>query len=283
MTRTFALAFGLGLLAALVALAAPAALHGAPGGTSGRSGRPFGFGISASGEPGYATVVKFGRNADVDAASAEDVWATGGTRTYLAAAETMDVVSDSANDDGDPVGTGARTFRVEGLDGSGASVTEDVTLNGVTTVTTSQTYSIVFRAFVLTAGTVGSNDGTITITPTTTSAATQATIAPGDGQTLVGHYTIPAGKTGYLVSASGGLEASGSGVGGNLQLFKRELNGAWRIQWESGGRSDGGFPFGVDFYTPLSFPAQTDLRWVADVDSNNSTAVISYTVVLVDD
>ena len=52
------------------------------------------------------------------------------------AGEQMTIVSEDADDDGDPVGTGARTVRIHYCDDAGDAQLEDVTLNGTTPVDT---------------------------------------------------------------------------------------------------------------------------------------------------
>lgn len=243
--------------------------------------------VSKGNVAGHSVVRKFGRNDDVDTASEEDVWAGGGSRAYLSSAETMDVVSTSTNDDGSPAGTGARTIRVEGLDSSYAEVSEDITLDGTTSVTTTQTFLRISRAYVLTAGSVETNDGQISVDPTTSgSGSRQAFIDSGDGQTLISHFTIPASKTGYIVSTNGGV-AAGSGAGAKearLRMFIRELNGAWRLQKEldlnnAGTSSSPNFSFPI----PASCPEKTDMKWTAVVDANNTSVYVQYAILLVDD
>ena len=98
---------------------------------------------------------------------------------------TVDVVSDDTNDD--VAGTGARTLRIQGLDGSYNLVEETVDMDGTTTVTTTQTFLRVFRMSVETAGSSGNNEGTITVTYTGGSDVA-ATITEGNGQTLMALY-----------------------------------------------------------------------------------------------
>ena len=237
---------------------------------------------------GMTGVNKFGRNDDIDSASGyEDIWAGGGTRVYLSSAETMDIVSDDANDDGSPASTGALTLRIEGLDSSYDEISEDVTLNGTTAVTTSNSYLRVHRAYILTAGSSGTNEGTITIDPTTSgSGSRQGSIGPGDGQTLISHYTIPNGKTAFFVGGQLSI-ASQTGSAGvkeaRAQLMRRDFGGAWRIQSDLGGRSDGtSISPDINFTIPLKIEEKTDLRWRADSEQNNTSVYIQYNLLLID-
>ena len=89
-------------------------------------------------------------------------------------------------------------------------------MDGTTTVTTTQQFLRVFRMSVETAGSFGNNEGTITATYTG-GADVAATISPGNGQTLMALYTIPAGYTGYLLSID---VSSGKDQEMDLNLYK---------------------------------------------------------------
>ena len=158
---------------------------------------PFYLAVQQGKVPGYSMINKFGYNPSIGSGSFETIWETGDDYPWQSSAVTVDVVSDDTNDD--VAGTGARTLRIQGLDGSYNFAEETVDMDGTTTVTTTQTFLRVFRMSVETAGTSGNNEGTITATYTG-GADVAATISPGNGQTLMCLYTIPAGYTGYLLS-----------------------------------------------------------------------------------
>jgi hypothetical protein len=158
---------------------------------------PFYLAVQQGKVPGYSMVNKFGYNPSIGSGSFETIWETGDNYPYQSTAVTVDVVSDDTNDD--VAGTGARTLRIQGLDGSYNFAEETVDMDGTTTVTTTQTFLRVFRMSVETAGSSGNNEGTITVTYTGGSDVA-ATISEGNGQTLMTLYTIPAGYTGYLLS-----------------------------------------------------------------------------------
>jgi hypothetical protein len=158
---------------------------------------PFYLAVQQGKVPGYSMVNKFGYNSSIGSGAFETIWETGNDYPWQSSAVTVDVVSDDTNDD--VAGTGARTLRIQGLDGSYNLAEETVDMDGTTTVTTTQTFLRVFRMSVETAGTSGNNVGNISVTYTGGSDVA-ATITAGNGQTLMTLYTIPAGYTGYLLS-----------------------------------------------------------------------------------
>lgn len=153
---------------------------------------------------GEYIVNKFSRNPDVD--GAEDIWNGGGDYTGFptATAETFEVFSSSANDTNSS-GTGARTVRIwyldddyNAFDASGNFLTFDVNLNGTTGVIEGTSGMRVWRAKVISSGSSQTNEGSITIRWSTTTAVIFAVLPAAFGQTELSNFTIPTGYTGYL-------------------------------------------------------------------------------------
>lgn len=120
---------------------------------------------------------KFGYNDDIDTASGEEVIASfGGTFNIMTSADTLDVVSSSAQDG--VAGTGALTILITGIDSGSVAQTEIVTMNGTTPVTTSNTWLGVNRVVVLSSGSNDANVGTITLDDTAGTVGTQAELPP---------------------------------------------------------------------------------------------------------
>ena len=110
---------------------------------------------------GYSNVSKFGYNPAVSTIAYESIWEGSNAYPWQTVADQLEVLSSSANDSS--AGTGARTVELQGLDSSWNLLTETITMNGTTAVTTTGSFLRIFRARVVTAGTSLRNEGDITI------------------------------------------------------------------------------------------------------------------------
>jgi hypothetical protein len=142
-----------------------------------------------------------GYNPDVD--TAWEMITPIGDLSFPATALQMTVSSSSASDTA--AGTGARTVLISGLDANYAVITETVTLNGQTAVTTTNSFLRINNMLVTTAGTGLANAGIIYIGSGAVTSGVPAVIynviAVGYNNATSSQYTIPAGYTGYLVIA----------------------------------------------------------------------------------
>lgn len=131
----------------------------------------------------------------------EPIWPESAAYTPLAAAmSTPYIASTDNNDDGNPVGTGARTVRVTGVNTSYAAFSEDLTMDGQTSVNlTTSNVLFINSVTVLTAGSGFTNAGIIRVgTGSNTSgvpAVVHAHMAAGFGRTQTAMYFVPANKT----------------------------------------------------------------------------------------
>jgi hypothetical protein len=132
----------------------------------------------------------------------ETIWPFGGRYVFPTTTETLDIVSDNAADTA--AGAGLRTVLVSGLDASYLPISETIALNGVTPVTTLNSYFRVNQVVAKSAGANLTASGNITVT-NTTSAQTLAYIRQGDNITRQGVFTVPATTSLYFIS----LETSG--------------------------------------------------------------------------
>jgi len=166
---------------------------------------PFELQVARGQIQAHSIVTIAGYNSDVD--TSWEMITPVGDLSYPAAALQMTVSSSDANDTS--AGTGARTVLITGLDANYAVISESVTLNGQTAVTTTNSFLRVNGLLVTTAGTGLANAGIIYIGTGTVTSGVPATIynviAIGYNNTTSSQYTIPAGYTGYLVVARIGL------------------------------------------------------------------------------
>lgn len=235
--------------------------------------------IAAGAISNYLRVNIAGRNADVDIGTVpEDIWDGGGTYTGFptGSAETITVVSTSANDTS--AGTGARTIRIVGLDASGNVQTEDLTMNGLSNVTSVNTFRRVHRCYVLTAGSGGTNAGVITGNHTTTTANVFFVMAASTSESEVAAYTIPTGYTGFLVRYRAEPQGA-TAVTVECALWVRESSGAARLLRPFTVAT--GSPSDFELYGGLSLPALTDITLrTTSSSANNVNITGSFDIVL---
>lgn len=220
---------------------------------------------------------KFGYNPDVDTGSEEIVSSFGGTESIMETADTLDVVSDSASDDS--AGTGARTIQIIGIGEGSVEQTEIVTMNGLTPVTTTNTWLGVNRLIVLSAGTGERNAGTITIDDTSNSVGIQASIPAGDSVTQQCIFHTPVGKT-FMGSYAW------------INILKVAGGGSPRVTiraWSYSRLTDVHYEvFRADFDTavsntnpvpqpiPFAIGGREVLYWTAETDTNNTVVVVRF-------
>ena len=229
---------------------------------------------------GRYNVNKFGRNPDIDTGTIpEDIWSGGGAYTGFptGAAETVDITSSSVNDIGG--GSGMQTMRIYGLDANYEGQTEDVTMNGSTGVTTVGTWTRIYRAYGLTAGASGTNEGNITINHTTTTANIFGYMIVGYGQTETAGFTVPSGYTGYLryynVSM---LDKTPNNA--QVSIWYREfgrmaiLRSSFTVSTED--------RYTESIYGGIQIPEKTDFIFrVIDVHASNAIIAASFDIIMV--
>ena len=135
---------------------------------------------------GASHINKFGYNPTVGT-SFETVHDQSNSYTYLTSAGAATVTSSSGSDNNG-------TVEIQGLDGDYNLVTATATIGGSATT---QTFLRVFRVILTSPNTGLSNVGVISVT---IGATTVAQILAAKGQTLMALYTIPAGKTGFIIN-----------------------------------------------------------------------------------
>lgn len=222
---------------------------------------------------GYSLVRKFGYNADVDQTSTpETIWSQGGVWVPPTTARLHDIVSSSGNDN--PLGTGVDEIELFGLDASGALQSEKVAVNGLTPVTTANTYTMVHRLAITKMGSSATgytNAGTITATAQTDSTVTCA-IPVAKGQSTLGVYQIPASTDGYLLRYAASIVKGGGASSTALLDLVVWRAGVQRTIRYVGLQSDGTTTTSTG---SAGVPLQPFdiLEWRCDAVSANNTAI----------
>lgn len=215
-------------------------------------------------------IVAVGVNADVDAYNAgtpnptdvsssltSDIYAGFPTSPAMASAETADIVSGSADDDGDP---GAGTLYVRGLDENGEYQAQSYTLTGTTEVVSTEQWHRVWDAIV--TGGTATNVGAITVAGTTTSANVFATVPAGVGRTQQASFTVPSNGQGGAVRRLGAqvsnVQSGGTAVEAEIALLRRPVGGTWEQMFV--------MPFSnLHQYTEIPFASGLELAALDDV------------------
>ncbi len=235
---------------------------------------------------GHSMVHKFGRNDDVANGSWEHVSLLPfSTANFRQSAVAMRVKA-GGNAADTAAGAGAREVTIQGIDSTGAEVSEAVaTAGAAASDATTATFWRVHRAWVSSAGTYGAaNTGAIVIEDSG-SGADFCTIAAGEGQTQYAGFTIPTGKTGYLLSVHVTVDSNKTA---NVRCFTREDYDTvaapmspkqLKLFWD--GIQAPGFvyrPEGPEF----SLAAETDIWFEAYGDGAASAVSVDFELLLVD-
>ena len=234
---------------------------------------PFELQVSRGQIAWHYDVHKFGFNPDIDD-SLETVWTQGGLYSYLAAATQLSVSSSSTDDTS--AGTGARTVTLSGLDANYSEISETVTFNGQTAVTTTNSYLRIFRMVVNSAGSGGENAGVIYAgTGTVTSgvpANKYATIAIGDNQTLMAIWTVPANHTAYLLQTDVTVATTQNNKYCTASLVARPYGEVFQVKDRFVKAQS---QTTLTYSLPLKFEEKTDIEYRAIGDSAAADIAVS--------
>lgn len=240
--------------------------------------------LSAGDISGYSYVEKFGSNLNVGS-DIETIWNNGGVYTYLTSAAIVycdTIVADDGEDNA--AGTGARTVTIQGLDASYHAVEETVTVGGAPSSTE---FLRVNRAFVATAGSIGTNTKPVLISTGANGTGTvlanisthgAGTNEEGFGQTFLGLYTIPAGKTGYLTQWTIGANGN-TGVNSYLR-YKPYLNGNIFRTLDTMFFVNGHFT--KNYSVPLKLDEKSDIEVQAYNSATGVGVSTSFNIILID-
>jgi len=167
------------------------------------------------------------------------------------------------------------TVEIQGLDGNYDPQTETVTISG-SSATTINTFKRVFRASFTNGGSFDPNTKRILIK---SGGTTVAKILEDIGQTLMSIYTIPAGKTGYLMRLD--VTAQGTATG-SLKLYCRDGGvGSFRVKHTAEVNGVGG-QYNLTYPLPQPLTEKTDIDARMLTLSNNGRYTCTFDILLVD-
>jgi len=213
-----------------------------------------------------------GINPDVDTAAPEDVWGQGGTFVPPTTARLHNIVSTDINDDGAPVGTGARTITIYGITVAGL-VSETVTMNGTTNVATANSYYDIYLMENATVGSGGTNAGVITATAQTDATVTNAILIGQHNSSMRAIRYIPTGFTGYLFDWNTSFYQSTAGYTAEVGIFMKYSGGVWICHGVNTLVAQGNSAVARTFKPPMVIPAENWVKLMALTVSNNNTVV----------
>ena len=212
---------------------------------------PFDLQVSRGQITGHQTLSLFGYQSAVGNTKIP-VWENATTYTYITSASTLTLVSSSASDDT------LASVLINGLDSNFKPISEILSLNGVTGVTTVNSYFRINSMIMVSAGTgQTSNVGTITLKQ---SSNIVSQINAGISKTQSTIYTVPAGFSFYLDFAE--VNTSNSYTSSNIVTYSVQvINNVTGVKLNVLQQ-----PF-VSIYTanrssdPFLYAEKTDVQW----------------------
>lgn len=220
--------------------------------------------ISAGELAGYAGISKFGLVEGTASSGFSTVWTAADTAAtaavdWTAYPGTVVVTSNAAD---------AGQLTIEGLDTDYNFVSETLTLTGTSTAG-AQTFQRISRAY-YTDSAVNAHNITITIGGTVVTR-----IDAEYGQTLQAFYTIPAGKTGYLLQLSASASKNQETL---VAMFQKPFGEQFRVAQTIALYQNNQT---LDFGIPIKLTEKTDLD-VRCKGASNAVISVEFTLVLVD-
>ena len=222
---------------------------------------PFDLQVARGQVYGHSVLNIYGYQASVGT-SFVPVWEGNSSYTFPSSAIQMHLVSS--------VNTGADAtslITINGLDANYNQISENIKLNGTTAVTTVKSY---FRINSMAVAS-GAPTGNITLKDTSDTTL-YAEIAAGNGRTLMGIYTVPAGYTFYLsrIDINTSLNANPAGFA-TYQNYQTNSAGVSSVTVVA--------PFTNNYHTQRVMPRlvseKTDIQLQAKVSTGTAALTVS--------
>lgn len=250
---------------------------------------PFYLGVSQGTQTGYSVVHKFGRNAEVGTTFVPVC--NGGVYQTPQVASATTLRIKAGGDAGDAAaGAGARSVTLEGLDETGAEVSETVATAGASASDfTTTTFLRLFRVYVATSGTYATSTAAshvedIVIEDGTNDWATITSTGFPRGQSQIGVYSVPLGKRAFIEQVEVSTESTKVV---DLNFYARENiletdppYTAMRLKRELVGIEGNSQSL---FLIPKGpYPALTDIGFMARVANSTADVSVDFTILLED-
>lgn len=231
----------------------------------------YGLGIAKGQFDDITHIHKFGAVPAMSQNTTGTIWDVNDTSypwSSFDTAGTLSIPAVNASDNG-------KSIVLVGLDNDYLELTETVTVSSSGATTTTQSFKRIFRAYV-TNGSV-TNVGDIVVQK---GGTTVATIKAGKAQTLMAVYTVPAGKTGYILKGVATCQAGADATG---NMFVRYFGqDSFRVGHTFEVSGTGG-EYLYDFGVPVKIPAKSDIDVRCSVRSNNARVTAAFDIILDED
>ncbi len=210
-----------------------------------------------------------GVNADIDTGT-EDLTPVAVT---LEAAAATKILSSDVNDDGSPVGTGARTVRVWGLNTDNLVIEETATMNGTSDVTLTKAFKRVNMIEVLTAGSNASPVGNITVQH---GATVIGQLGAGSNRSRVTYFSSPASQNCAIKRVRASITNAVVGIV-TFSIQTRKSGGTWQSRWSAALQGVEQPNVNDDLSAaPIVLVPGEDAKMVGTATADNSAVVGSY-------
>jgi hypothetical protein len=215
--------------------------------------------------------------------SEETYWPGSARYVWPTAATAVTVSGASANDDGDPVGTGCNTARIRYVNDEYDEVIETITLNGQTAVTLADETLGVNLVECMTAGTGLTNAGVIYAGTGTVTTGVPATVynrvETGLGRSSSGFYYVPDERAVLLLDMDIGVTVSQINY---VYLYRQITGGAFNLVSTFISQLDGSFPYRSFQHGPIYYPARSKLRLDGQSQTSNANGRANLTLLQID-
>lgn len=231
----------------------------------------YGLGVAKGQFDDITHIHKFGAVPAMSQNTTGTIWDVNDTTYPWSAFDTVGTLSIPAVNASD----NGKSVVLVGLDSDYLELSETVTVSSSGATTTTQSFKRIFRAYITNGS--ATNVGNIVIQK---GGTTVATITAGKSQTLMAVYTVPAGKTGYIIKGTCTCQAGADATG---DMFIRYFGqDSFRVGHSFEVSGTGG-EYTYDFGIPVKIPEKSDIDVRCSVRSNNARVTAAFDMILDED